>query len=201
MPGSNHIAERPLEDLSLAGVVRRLLRHAGEDPGREGLQATPDRFIAAWEYWTSGYHQDPAAVIKTFEDGAEGYDELVLARDIPIYSHCEHHLAPFWGKVHVAYLPDKKIVGLSKIPRLVEVFARRLQVQERLTNDIAKCLMEHLKPRGVAVVMHCRHMCIESRGVRVPGFVTTTSSMQGRFRSEPGLRAELLALLPKDTAI
>jgi GTP cyclohydrolase I len=167
----------------------------GGSPLREGLQETPVRFAKAWQFWTAGYAVDPADVLKQFEDGADGYDEIVLVRDIPIYSLCEHHLAPFWGKAHIAYLPNQRIVGLSKLARLCEIFARRLQVQERLTKEIASALRTHLKPVGTAVILECRHMCMESRGVRAPGTITTTSAMYDSFRKDSKLRMELMSLL------
>lgn len=169
------------------------------DPLREGLAETPSRFAEAWDFYTSGYQQDPNEVLKSFEDGADGYDEIVLVRDIPIYSLCEHHLAPFWGKAHIAYLPARRIIGLSKLARLCEIFARRLQVQERLTKEIAQALKNNLKPKGTAVILECRHMCMESRGVRTPGTITTTSAMYDAFRSGP-VRAELMSLLQLRTS-
>jgi GTP cyclohydrolase I len=177
-------------------LITDLLRHViGEDPERGGLIETPARVVKAWEEWTRGYRMDPGAVLKTFEDGAERYDEVVLVRDIPLYSHCEHHLAPFFGVAHVAYIPRARIVGLSKIPRVVDIFAQRLQVQERLTAQIADCIDEHLRPKGVGVVLSCRHLCMESRGIRRPGSTTVTSAMRGVFMEKPEARAELMALV------
>ena len=143
---------------SAEDIPVRLLQFIGEEPSRGGLVETPRRFLRAWEHYTSGYGVDPAEVLKTFEDGAEQCDELVLVKDIPVYSHCEHHLAPFFGVAHVGYIPAGRIVGLSKLSRLVDVFARRLQVQERLTNQIADALNTALQPAGVAVVLQCRHI-------------------------------------------
>lgn len=174
--------------------VRNLLAFIGEDPDREGLQETPARFINALQEWTQGYEQDPADVLKVFEDGAENYDQMVLVKDIPVYSLCEHHMAPFWGVAHVAYIPNGKVVGLSKLARLVNVFSRRLQVQERLTSQVAQALQDHLSPRGVGVVMRCRHMCMESRGVRTHGSETVTSSLRGELFQEGKARAEFLDL-------
>ena len=175
--------------------VNDLLRLIGEDPAREGLQETPARFLKAWKHYASGYEMDPLSLLKTFEDGAENVDEMVLVRDIPVYSHCEHHLAPFFGIAHIAYIPDGRVVGLSKLVRLVECYARRLQVQERMTQQIANTLNEGLRPRGVAVVVKCRHMCMESRGVRAMGSQTVTSCMLGVFRERgTGARAEFLEL-------
>lgn len=173
---------------------RRLLASLGEDPARAGLLETPARVAKAWKQWTSGYAQDPAELLKTFEDGAEEYNELIVVRGIPVYSHCEHHLAPFFGKATIGYLPNGKIVGLSKLTRLVDCFSKRLQVQERLTIQIANALMTHLEPKAVGVVIRCRHMCMESRGIRTPGEETVTSAMLGELQPNLGLRTEFLAL-------
>ena len=173
---------------------RRLLASLGEDPGRPGLIETPARVAKAWKHWTSGYGQDPVAVLKAFEDGAEEYNELIVVRNIPVYSHCEHHLAPFFGKATIGYLPKGKIVGLSKLTRLVDIFSKRLQVQERMTIQIANALMEVLEPKAVGVVVRCRHMCMESRGIRTTGEETITSAMLGGLRTNLALRTEFLAL-------
>ena len=175
--------------------VKELVRCGGDDPDREGLKDTPARFVAAWKHWTSGYRGDPALVLKCFEDGGEKYDALVFQGGIPLYSLCEHHLAPFFGIVHVGYIPSGKIVGLSKLSRLVDIFARRLQVQERITSQIADALLENLEPRAVGVVAQCRHLCMESRGVQKPGVVTTTSALRGEFRVEPEARAEFFSMV------
>jgi GTP cyclohydrolase I len=174
--------------------IRRLLQVIGEDTARGGLLETPGRVIKAWQDWTSGYSQSPADILKVFEDGAENCDEMVLVRDIPIYSHCEHHMAAIFGTVSIGYIPDGKIVGLSKLSRLADVFARRLQVQERLTNQIADALQDHLNPKGVGVIIRARHMCMESRGVCQQGHHTVTSALRGVFRSDAAARAEFLAL-------
>ncbi len=179
-------------DKSAEDTVVRLLKHIGEDPNREGLQQTPRRFIKAWEEWASGYAVDPAEVLKTFEDGAT--DEMVVVHNIPVVSKCEHHLADIIGAAHVGYIPNGKIVGLSKLPRLVEVFTRRLQVQERLTSQIADALIEHLQPRGVGVLIRAAHHCMSTRGVRIHGSLTTTSAMRGALLDQPAARAEFLAL-------
>jgi GTP cyclohydrolase I len=173
---------------------RRLLASIGEDPDRPGLHETPARVAKAWQHWTSGYGQDPVEVLKAFEDGAEEYNELIVVRGIPVYSHCEHHLAPFFGKATIGYLPKGKIVGLSKLTRLVDIFSKRLQVQERMTIQIANALMEVLEPKAVGVVVRCRHMCMESRGIRTPGEETITSAMLGGLRANLALRTEFLAL-------
>jgi GTP cyclohydrolase I len=175
--------------------VRELLKQRGEDPDREGLQETPQRFLSALDFWMSGYHRRPEDVLKLFEDGAEHYDTMVFQANLPIYSVCEHHIAPFFGLAHVAYIPNKRIVGLSKIARVMDIFARRLQVQERLGSQIADCLMEHLEPEGVGVVLQCRHMCMESRGVQKAGTVTLTSALRGSFKEQPEVRAEFMGLV------
>jgi GTP cyclohydrolase I len=182
------------QHLALTLLMQGLLRQLDPESTREGLAETPERAAKAWQDWTAGYTMDAASILKVFEDGAEGCDEMVVVEDIPVYSHCEHHLAPIFGFATVGYLPDGKIVGLSKLNRLVDMHARRLQVQERMTNDIAKDLMEHLKPKGVGVVIKARHMCMESRGVKQCGSATTTSAMLGLFRTDPAVRSEFLAL-------
>lgn len=176
-------------------ICTRLLQYIGENPNRGGLLETPKRFLKAWKHWTSGYQENPAELLKTFEDGAEGCDELILVKDIPIYSHCEHHLAAIFGHAHIGYIPNGKIVGLSKLARLADMYARRLQVQERLTNQIADALDQNLKPQGVAVVVEARHFCMESRGVQKMGSATTTSAMRGVFRKETAARAEFMSLI------
>ncbi|MFZ1547809.1 MAG: GTP cyclohydrolase I FolE [Candidatus Nitrotoga sp.] len=173
---------------------RRLLASLGEDPDRAGLVETPSRLVTAWKHWTSGYTQDPAELLKVFEDGAEEYNELIVIRGIPVYSHCEHHLAPFFGKATIGYVPNGKIVGLSKLTRLVNCFSRRLQVQERLTIQIASALMTNLEPKAVGVVIRCRHMCMESRGISTEGEETVTSAMLGELQPNLALRTEFLAL-------
>ena len=175
-------------------AVRFLLREIGEDPDRGGLIETPKRFVKALREMTEGYAKQPQEVLKVFEDGGENYDQMVLVKDIPVYSMCEHHMAPFMGKAHVAYIPDGKIVGLSKLSRLTNVFARRLQVQERLTDQIAQALQDHLNPKGVGVVVRCRHMCMESRGVKIHGAETVTSSLRGALLEHGAARSEFMAL-------
>jgi GTP cyclohydrolase I len=177
--------------------IRRILQFIGEDPNREGLLETPKRVAKAYQEWFDGYTTDIAGLFKTFTDGAEGCDEMIIIDSIPVESFCEHHMARFHGVAHVAYIPDGRIVGLSKIPKLVKAFSHRLQVQERLTNQIADALTEHLKPRGVAVVVQCEHTCMSSRGARVHGTMTTTSSMRGLFLQENATRAEFMSLIPK----
>ncbi len=175
-------------------LIRDLLRFCGEDPRRPGLQETPERFIKALRFYMSGYGEDPAAVLKVFDDGAEGVDQMVVQRNIRVWSTCEHHLAPFFGVAHVAYLPNKKIVGLSKLARVVKIYMRRLQVQERLTNQVADLLWKELKPLGVGVVLKCRHACMEGRGVQEPESHTLTTALRGAMLDDPSAKAEFLAL-------
>ena len=182
------------QDGKIANLIAELLKELGEDTGREGLDKTPERVEKALRYFTSGYAQD----VKEVLNGAmfvEEYDEMVIVKDIDFSSMCEHHLLPFVGKCHVAYLPDRKIVGLSKIPRLVEMFSRRLQVQERLTTQIASTLNEALQPRGVAVVMEAIHLCMLMRGVEKQNSKAITSAMLGTFRERPETRAEFMELI------
>ena len=175
-------------------LIRNLLAEIGEDPAREGLKETPSRVAKSMEYLTSGYHMDPMEIVQkaVFH---EKCDEMVICRDIDFYSMCEHHMLPFFGRCHVAYIPDGKIIGLSKIPRLVDVFSRRLQVQERLTTQIAQCLMEGLNPLGVAVVMEGLHLCMVMRGVEKQNSFAITSDMLGVFRSESATRMEFMNLI------
>jgi GTP cyclohydrolase IA len=178
-------------------LVRELLASLGENPDREGLQKTPLRVAKMYEFLTKGYHED----VKTVLNGAvfkETYSEMVIVRDIDFFSLCEHHLLPFYGRVHVAYIPNGKIIGLSKIPRVVEVFARRLQVQERMTQQIAQSLFDHVKPQGVAVVIEARHLCMIMRGVEKQNSTATTSSMLGVFRDDVKTRSEFLTLINRE---
>ena len=186
----------PTSNSEKQDIVSDLLRIIiGEDIGRGGLAETPARVVKAWGHWVGGYDIDPPELLKTFDDGAAKYDEIVLVRDIPVYSHCEHHLAPFFGVAHVGYIPRGHIVGLSKLPRVVDAFARRLQVQERLTTQIADTINDALKPKAVGVVLSCRHMCMESRGIQRSGTSTTTSALRGVFKDKPEARAEFFALI------
>lgn len=184
----------PFDRNTASDAVRTLLRFVGEDPEREGLRETPMRFLKALTYYTKGYAQDPAEVLKTFEDGAEGTNSFVIVHNVPFLSLCEHHLAPVTGIAHVGYIPDGKIVGLSKLARLVDVFARRLQVQERATQQIADALQKHLNPIGVGVLVRAAHGCMSHRGVQIHGSVTTTSALRGAVLDEGPARAEFLAL-------
>jgi GTP cyclohydrolase I len=182
-----------LTSASLEELTRELLVRFGEDPEREGLVRTPERFAKAYQYLTKGYKEDPADVL----NGAlytVDYDEMVIVKDIEMFSLCEHHMLPFFGKVHIAYIPKGKVVGLSKLPRLVEVFARRLQVQERLTVEIAESIQKAIRPLGVGVVIEARHLCMMMRGVEKQHSATVTSSMLGAFRA-PQTRQEFLALI------
>ena len=181
-------------DDSGTDVITRLLQLVGEDPSREGLLETPARVVKAWKHWCSGYGKDPAKLLKVFEDGAEGCDQMVVRKDIPIYSHCEHHLAAIIGKCTIAYIPRGKVLGLSKLDRLADMFARRLQVQERLTNQIADAIVENLDPVGVGVWISARHLCVESRGVASANSETITTALRGCIRDQDAARAEFLAL-------
>lgn len=183
------------DDRGYQGIVRQLLTLLDPDPERQGLKETPERVLKAWEEWTKGYHVVPETLLKTFEDGANGYDEMVFVGCIPFYSTCEHHLAPFFGVAHVAYIPHGRIVGLSKLPRLVDAFARRLSVQERITTQVADTIEKCLIAKGVGVVLQARHFCMESRGINRPGTVTTTSALRGFIKEQPSTRAEFYKLI------
>lgn len=181
-------------DQALEVIIEQLLKQIGEDPAREGLLKTPARVAAMYGFLTKGYNEDPEKVLKKAVF-TERYSEMVMVRDIDFFSLCEHHLVPFYGKCHIAYIPDGKIIGLSKMPRIVEVFARRLQVQERLTQQIAETIFHHLKPLGVGVVMEARHLCMMMRGVEQHDSVATTSAMLGTFRDDVKTRSEFLTLI------
>lgn len=183
-----------------ADAIEHLLETIGEDTQREGLIDTPFRFMKAWRFLNSGYEVDTDRILKTFVDGSERYDGIVFQGRIPVYSLCEHHLIPFFGVAHIGYIPHKSIVGLSKLSRLLDVFARRLQVQERLTRQVAESLCTALRPKAVGVVLKCRHLCMESRGIQKPGTVTHTSSMLGEFRTEPEARSEFMQLVASTEA-
>lgn len=179
----------------VADAIRTLIRWAGDDPEREGLLDTPKRVARAWREYCSGYGEDPAHHLsRTFQE-VGGYDEVVLLKDIPFQSHCEHHMAPIIGKAAIAYLPKNRVVGISKLARVLQGFARRLQVQERLTAEVADCIWEYLQPHGVAVVIEASHACMTARGVRTPGVAMTTSRMMGVFRDDERSRKEVLSLM------
>ena len=178
---------------TMAGHLRRVLALLGEDPKREGLRRTPERMERALRFLTAGYHQDPDKVINAALYSVP-YDEMVIVKDIEVFSLCEHHLLPFFGKCHIAYIPNQKVVGLSKLPRLVNLYARRLQIQERLTSQIAQTIWERLEPQGVGVIVEARHLCMVMRGVEKQHSVAVTSAMLGCFRTDPETRQEFLAL-------
>jgi GTP cyclohydrolase IA len=193
-PKAKRTAERPTR-AEAEEAVRTLIRWAGDDPNREGMRDTPARVARAYEEWFAGYFEDPREYLKrTFEEVA-GYDEIVLLRDIRFVSHCEHHMAPIIGRVHIGYLPRHRVVGISKLVRLVEVFARRFQVQEKMTAEIAACLDAVLKPHGVAVVVEGVHECMTTRGVQKPDVSMVTSRMLGVFRDQPSTREEFLSAI------
>ena len=181
-------------------AVRTLIQWAGDDPAREGLRDTPGRVVRAFEEYFAGYAQDPNEILQlTFEE-TDGYDEMVVLRDIPFESHCEHHLAPIIGTAQVGYLPRKRVIGISKLARIVEVYARRLQIQEKLPAQIADTINDELKPRGVGVVIEASHHCMTSRGIHKPGVLMVTSSMLGTFRSDPTTRREFLTIIGNSTS-
>ena len=182
------------ENEKIADLTKLLLKEIGEDPNREGLIKTPSRVSKAWSFFSRGYNQDVDAIINDaiFNENAK---DMVVVRDVEFFSLCEHHLIPFFGKAHVAYIPNGKVVGLSKIPRIIDMFSRRLQVQERLTRQIAETIQDALEPIGVAVIMEGQHMCMQMRGVEKQNSLTTTSSMLGKFRQSDRTRAEFLSII------
>ena len=182
-------------------AVRTLLRWIGDDPEREGLRATPARVAKAYEDWFGGYREDPVEFLRRTFYEVEGYDEMIVLRDIRFESHCEHHMAPIIGKVHIGYLPDRNVVGISKLARVVETFARRLQVQEAMTAQIAHCIQDVLKPKGVGVVVEGTHQCMTTRGVRKHGVAMITSQLLGHFRSDPRTRAEFLSIIGRPNVV
>jgi GTP cyclohydrolase IA len=186
---------RPVTREAAEEAVRTLLRWAGDDPAREGLRDTPKRVVSAYQDWFSGYASDPAEYLRRTFQEVGGYDEMVVLRDIAFESHCEHHLAPIIGRVHVGYLPSNKVVGISKLARVVDGYARRLQVQEKLTAQIAGCIDEVLHPRGVGVVVDAVHQCMTTRGVHKRGVSMITSRMTGTFREDARTRAEFLQFI------
>jgi GTP cyclohydrolase I len=194
LPATLGRSDRPSRE-EAEEAVRTLLRWAGDDPEREGLVGTPDRVVRAYEEFFSGYDQDPTEILhRTFEE-TDGYDEMVLLRDIRLESHCEHHVVPIIGKAHVAYLPSRRVVGISKLARVVEIYSRRLQIQEKLTAQIANTINDVLQPKGVAVVIEAAHQCMTTRGIHKPGVTMVTSRMLGAFRDDPATRREFMALI------
>ena len=195
--------ERPTRDVDEPRVtredaeaaIRTLIRWAGDDPDREGLRDTPARVVRSYGEFYSGYAEDPVALLERTFTETDGYDEIVLLRDIRVESHCEHHMLPIIGRAHVAYLPDRRVVGISKLARLVDTYAHRLQIQEKLTAQIAGTIQDVLKPRGVAVIIEAAHQCMSTRGVHKPGTGMITSRMLGAFRNNPDTRRELLSLI------
>ena len=176
-------------------AVKTLIAWAGEDVTREGLLDTPKRVVKAYEDWFAGYNEDPKEVLKKTFSELDGYDEIIMLRDIRIESHCEHHIAPFIGSAHVAYLPKKRVVGISKLARITRIFSKRMQVQEKLTAQIANCIQEVLKPRGVAVVVEAQHECMTTRGINTPGISMVTSQLLGKFRTDASTRREFYSMI------
>jgi GTP cyclohydrolase I len=194
-PDENVPTGKPPVPDDVQDAIRTLIRWAGDDPSREGLRDTPQRVARAWREYCVGYGEDPAIHLKRVFEEVGGYDEIVLLKDIPFQSHCEHHLAPIIGKAAIAYLPDKRVVGISKLARVLHGFARRLQIQERLTAEVAQCIQDSLEPRGVAVVIEASHACMTARGVRTPGVTMVTSHVMGLFRTDHRSREEVLKLM------
>lgn len=184
----------PVPD-DVAEAIRTLIRWSGDDPSREGLLDTPKRVARAWKEYCQGYAEDPAIHLSRQFSEVGGYDEIVLLKDIPFQSHCEHHMAPITGKASIAYLPSENVVGISKLARVLHGYARRLQIQERLTAQVAQCIWDNLKPQGVAVVIEAQHGCMTGRGVRTPGVGMVTSRMMGSFLTDPRSRKEVLSLM------
>jgi len=186
--------ERPSE-ADVRAAVRTLIRWAGDDPEREGLRGTPDRVLRSYREFFSGYDEDPVALLSRTFSEVENYDEMVVLRDIAMESHCEHHMVPIVGVAHIAYLPDRRVVGISKLARVLDVYAKRLQIQEKLTRQIAECIQHVLEPRGVAVVVEAAHECMTTRGVHKTGVKMATSCLLGAFRDDPSTRREFLSMI------
>ncbi len=196
LPASSGDSVRPTrEDAEMA--IRTLLAYAGDDPSREGLLDTPDRVVRSYDEFFGGYSEDPAAILERTFSEIDGYDEIVALRDIHFVSHCEHHMAPIIGRAHIGYLPNHRVVGISKLARIVEVYARRLQIQEKMTAQIANTIDEVLQPRGVAVVLEAAHQCMTTRGVNKPGVDMVTSRMLGAFRDNQATRQEFMSVIGK----
>ena len=193
-PDSDHPAKPPVPE-HVQEAIRTLIRWAGDDPAREGLLDTPARVARAWRDYCGGYGEDPALHLGRQFEEVGGYDELVLLKDIPFQSHCEHHMAPITGKAAIAYMPRDKVVGISKLARVLNGFSRRLQIQERLTAEVAQCIWDNLKPHGVAVVIEAQHGCMTARGVRTPGVSMVTSRLMGCFLDDHRSRKEVLSLM------
>jgi GTP cyclohydrolase I len=194
MKNSSYTSEPALREILDRSILSQLIYNVIGEEHREGLADTPERMRKAWQFWTSGYEADIPALLKTFNDGAENYDEMVMVRNIPIYSKCEHHLADIFGTATIAYIPNGKVVGLSKLSRVADAFARRLQVQERMTVQIADAINDNLQPLAVGVIITARHMCMESRGICQQGHSTITSALRGVFKTDHIARAEFLRL-------
>jgi GTP cyclohydrolase IA len=194
-PDEDSPSGKPPVPAEVEAAIRTLIEWAGDDPRREGLLDTPARVARAWKEYCAGYAEDPAIHLSRVFEEVGGYDELVLLKDIPFQSHCEHHMAPIIGKAAIAYMPTDRVVGISKLARVLHGFARRLQVQERLTAEVARCIHEHLKPHGVAVVIEAAHSCMTARGVRTPGVTMVTSKLLGCFLDDERSRSEVLRLM------
>jgi len=194
-PDEDNPLGKPDVPAHVQDAIRTLIEWAGDDPTREGLVDTPKRVARAWLEYCQGYQEDPAVHLSRIFEEVGGYDEVVLLKDIPFQSHCEHHMAPIIGKAAIAYLPRNHVVGISKLARVLHGFARRLQIQERLTAEVAQCIWEHLKPQGVAVVIEANHACMTARGVRTPGVGMITSRMMGTFLEDERSRKEVLSLM------
>ena len=199
MRADKGLRQRPSQAEAEA-AVRTLIEWAGEDPAREGLKGTPGRVVRAYEEFFAGYNEDPVALLTTTFGETADYDEMIVLRDIRLESHCEHHIVPILGKAHIGYLPAGRVVGISKLARLVEVFAKRMQIQEALTSQIADTIQQVLNPRGVGVVIEAAHQCMTTRGIRKPGVSMVTSRLLGCFRDDPATRREFLAMIesPRD---
>ena len=187
------MTERLNTEIRIKDDLREIIKYIGEDPYREGLVATPDRMVRSWKELFSGYGKDPKDILTVFD--AENHDQMVLLKNVEIYSMCEHHFLPFVGEAHIAYIPNDKIVGISKLARIAEIYARRLQVQERLTDQIADCIIDLINPLGVGVVIEAQHLCMKSRGIEKQHSVMVTSALRGCFKDEPGVREEFLGLI------
>ena len=182
-------------------AVKTLLSFVGEDVSRPGLLDTPKRVVKAYQDWFSGYNENPEEVLKKTFDELDGYDEIIMLRDIRIESHCEHHIAPFIGSAHVAYLPNKRVVGISKLARITRIYMKRMQIQEKLTAQIANCIQKVLKPKGVAVVIEAQHQCMTTRGISTPGISMVTSQLLGKFRTDSSTRREFYSMIDQGSIL